>query len=334
MGAPPLRYLPAAAVEAAMPPAEERLELARRTLLALGTDAAELPPKLGVHPRQPGAHTAAMPALLRGEGASATGDLIGVKWVTAFPGNGALGLAGVHATVILSEPTTGVPIAILDGAPITAQRTAAVSGVALQEWWPAVSGTAAVTIIGAGVQGAAHVEVLAHVAPGCQLTIADRHAERAKALAEAARQSGGAGFADVVPSDDIEGAIAGADVVMTMVSFGAQQQTVAAACFERAALIVCVDYDTLVPADVVTRSRLFLVDDIPQFEATRSATVFAGYPHPDASIGQVLRGQMPALRGSGPVVVNHLGVGLADVIFADAILRRAIKMGLGMDLPR
>ncbi len=40
---------------------------------------------------------------------------------------------------------------------------------------------------------------------------------------------------------------------------------------------------------------------------------------------------MPA---HGRVVVSHLGVGLADVIFADAILRRAEALGLGMDLPR
>jgi ornithine cyclodeaminase/alanine dehydrogenase-like protein (mu-crystallin family) len=319
-----------------MPPVETRLELARRTLLALGTDASELPPKLGVHPRQTGAHTGAMPALLRDADESGAADLVGMKWVTAFPGNGARGLPGVHATVILSDPMTGAPIAILDGAPLTAQRTAAVSGVALQEWWPAGSGTTAVTIVGAGVQGAAHVEVLAQVAPGCRLTIADRHAERATALAEVARdRSGtGGGFAEVVTSDDINGAIAGADVVLTMVSFGVERQAVAADNFERAALVVCVDYDMLVPAQVVTSARLFLVDDIPQFDATRSDTIFVGYPQPDASIGEALRGQAPALRGSGPVVVNHLGVGLADIVFADAILRRALELGLGLELPR
>ena len=32
--------------------------------------------------------------------------------------------------------------------------------------------------------------------------------------------------------------------------------------------------------------------------------------------------------------MTHLGVGLADVIFANAILRRAEALGLGMELPR
>jgi len=34
------------------------------------------------------------------------------------------------------------------------------------------------------------------------------------------------------------------------------------------------------------------------------------------------------------IVVNHLGVGLADVVFADAIVRRAVEMGIGTELPR
>ena len=44
---PPLRYLSAADVVAAMPALPERLALAERTMLALIEDA-ELPPKIGV----------------------------------------------------------------------------------------------------------------------------------------------------------------------------------------------------------------------------------------------------------------------------------------------
>lgn len=328
---PPLRYLSAEDVRAAMPPVEQRLDLARRTLIALVADA-ELPPKLGVHPRQPAAHVAAMPALLRGADASGARDLMGVKWVTAFPENGARGIPGIHATVILSDATTGVPLAVLDGAPITAERTAAVSGVALREWWPATPHPARVALIGAGVQGMSHVAVLAHVGQGSSLTIVDRDQERANGLAAHARAGGS--FAEVSATSDIEPAVAAADVVLTMVSFGAQHQSVAAASFARARLTVAVDYDMCVPAGVVATSSRFYVDDISQFEQTRSATSFVGYPRPDASLGQALLGQAPAPRTSGPVVVNHLGVGLADVVFADAIVRRAEQLGLGMELPR
>jgi hypothetical protein len=74
----PLRYLSGADVAAAMPPLTERLELAEVTLRALG-ESAELPAKIGVHPRQPGSLAHAMPAMLRGSADDGAADLIGVK---------------------------------------------------------------------------------------------------------------------------------------------------------------------------------------------------------------------------------------------------------------
>src|SRR6185437_4187772 len=50
---PPLRYLPAADVTAAMPSLPQRLALAEDVLRGLAGDA-ELPSKIGVHPRPPG----------------------------------------------------------------------------------------------------------------------------------------------------------------------------------------------------------------------------------------------------------------------------------------
>ena len=64
-GLPPLRYLAGADVTAAMPPLPERLALAEQTLLGLA-GAAELPPKIGVHPRPDGSFAHAMPAYLPG----------------------------------------------------------------------------------------------------------------------------------------------------------------------------------------------------------------------------------------------------------------------------
>jgi hypothetical protein len=51
-------------VTAAMPPLDERLRLAERTMVALVADA-ELPPKIGVHPAAEGSFGHAMPAHLR-----------------------------------------------------------------------------------------------------------------------------------------------------------------------------------------------------------------------------------------------------------------------------
>jgi ornithine cyclodeaminase/alanine dehydrogenase-like protein (mu-crystallin family) len=49
-------------------------------------------------------------------------------------------------------------------------------------------------------------------------------------------------------------------------------------------------------------------------------------------LGEAIRAATP--RPAGRVVVTHLGVGLADVVFGDAILRRAQERGLGVELAR
>src|SRR5258705_12471882 len=126
-GTRPLRYLSAADVEAAMPTIPERLALAERTLVALVADA-ELPPKIAVHPRPDASFAHAMPALLRGRDENGLDDLLGMKWVAGVGTNQELGLPAINAIVVLNDAATGVPIAILDGGPITARRTAAVSG--------------------------------------------------------------------------------------------------------------------------------------------------------------------------------------------------------------
>ena len=98
------------------------------------------------------------------------------------------------------------------------------------------------------------------------------------------------------------------------------------------ALVVPVDYATMCAASVARDAALFLVDDRGQFLANREAGQFEDYPDPTATLGEaILDGTIrPA---SGRVVVTHLGVGLADVVFADAIVRRAEAAGLGTRLP-
>ncbi len=313
-----------------MPGVAERIDLARRTMIGLA-QGSELPPKLGVRPRAASSHTGAMPALFRGSDPSGRDDLLGMKWVTVFPANRERGLDVISALVVLNDATTGEPLAVLDGRPITAHRTAAVSGVALSEWL-SQGADIRVALVGAGVQGYAHVEVLAHVAPGSKLTIADRHPDRADQLAETARAT--TSFGDVGSTVDVEAACAQADVVLTMVSFGSRHQSVPSQAFGAAQLVVGVDYDMCVPASVARASSLFLTDDANQFAATRRGDTFANYPDPDATIGEVLLRRGPVRRPDGPVYVNHLGVGLADVVFADAIVRRADENGRGMALPR
>lgn len=333
MAAPsPLRYLAAADVSAAMPSLEDRLRLAERTLTALATPGAtQLPPKIAVHPRPEAAFIHAMPAHLRG--ADARDDLVGMKWVAGYRTNNELGLPSISAVVVMNDAQTGLPTAILDGGPITAQRTAAVTGVALRHFGPRLDGRPPVVgFIGAGVQGRSHLPVLGHVLPGLELRIFDRHADRAAELADIARATEGIASATAVDSG--RAATEGADAVVTAVSLTSRdrRQILTNSWLSKDVTVVPIDYDTHVAAEVARSAALFLVDQTEQFLFTRDSGHFTGYPDPNAMLGLAILDHWE--RPPGRVVVSHLGVGLADVVFGDAIVRRAEALGLGTLLKR
>jgi ornithine cyclodeaminase/alanine dehydrogenase-like protein (mu-crystallin family) len=327
----PLRYLSAADVVAAMPSLPERLDLAERTLTALVRDA-ELPPKIAVHPRPEGSFVHAMPAHLRGGASTASDDLVGMKWVAGFGTNNAIGLPAINAVVILNDAATGLPVAVLDGGPITAQRTAAVSGVAIRRFLPHVEGRPIrAALIGAGVQGHSHLPVLGHLLPGVELALFDRHPDRVDELAAVARSTDGVG--SVMEAGSARDAVDGADVVVTAASFGPVRQVMTPEWLGPDTLVVPVDYATYCSAAVASGAALFLVDQREQFLANRDAGLFDGYPDPGAMIGEAILDGIER-PPHGRVVVTHLGVGLADVVFGDAIVRRAADMGLGVELSR
>lgn len=328
---PPLRWFNAADVVASMPPVEERLRLAEVTMTALARPgSSELPSKIGVHPRPKDSFAHAMPAHLRG--AAGADDLVGMKWVAGFGTNGVLGLPAINAVVVLNDPETGVPSAILDGGPITAARTAAVSGIALRHYAPAPGRAAEVALIGAGVQGHSHLPVLGHVLPGSTVHVFDRHPDRAAALADAARATDG--IVGAVVHAEARAAVGAADVVVTVASFTAaeQRQSMTNGWLKPGATVVPVDYATYCAAEVARAAALFLVDHRDQFLANRDAGNFDDYPDPTAMLGEAILAGTP--RPAGRVVVTHLGVGLADVVFADAIVRAATGAGRGTTLPR
>lgn len=314
-----------------MPDIDERLNLAERTMTALVADA-ELPPKIGVHPRPAGSFAHAMPAHLRGTEPDGGGDLLGMKWVAGFATNNELGLPAINAVVVINDAATGATSAILDGGPITALRTAAVSGVAIRHFAPVVtSRPPRAALIGAGAQGHSHLAVLGRVLPGVTLTLYDRHPERVGTLGAAARATEGIG--EVTVAADARTAVRDADVVVTAASFGPVRQVMTSEWLAPDALVVPVDYATYLAAEVAREAALFLVDDRGQFLANRDAGLFDDYPDPMATLGEALLAgtERPA---TGRVVATHLGVGLADVVFGAAIVRRAETLGLGTILRR
>jgi len=98
----------------------------------------------------PGGFYGVMPAL--------TPEGLGQKIVTFYPPNAEKGIPTHMALIVLNNPRTGAPLAVMDGRLITEMRTAAVSAAATKLLAPPEAKVLA--ILGSGVQARSHVEAL------------------------------------------------------------------------------------------------------------------------------------------------------------------------------
>ncbi len=116
-----------------------------------------------------------------------SGDYFATKLVSVFPGAAASGLPVVNGIVVLADNHTGAPLAIMDGAALTAQRTGAVGGLAVAYLAPENVHTAG--IIGAGVQGLSQAQFLLFNRKISTLWVADLHQAAARAMVEILKKS-------------------------------------------------------------------------------------------------------------------------------------------------
>lgn len=113
---------------------------------------------------------------------------LGIKTIAIFPGNSALGLPGLHATYVLYDARTGVPLAQMDGNEITAHRTAAAS--ALGASLLARENASTLLVLGTGRVARLLPAAHASVRPIRQVLVWNHHAAGARALAAEWRAAG------------------------------------------------------------------------------------------------------------------------------------------------
>lgn len=118
--------------------------------------------------------------------AAADPPVFGIKAMSLLPDNPAAGRPLIQGFVALFHHETGAPCALVDGAAITAIRTAAASGLATQTL--ARKDARVHGILGTGIQAMTHAEAIAAACPQLEETrIWGRDFEKAKTVATALR---------------------------------------------------------------------------------------------------------------------------------------------------
>lgn len=305
-----LLYLSRVQVAGLLPDIPAQLDLVEATYRALAADRVELPPKPGVHPR-PDAFVHAMPAYLRDD------DVVALKWVAGYPANEERGLPYITGLVVLNDAETGLPLAVMDGAEITAVRTAAASGVCVRRFAP--DGWRQAAILGCGEQGRSHARVLAELNPAARIRGWDPHPERIEAMP-----------VPVEPAPGPRDAVAGAEVVVTAGPIVEEPSSpLAPDWLGDRWLALPIDFDFYVGAEAAEAADLFLADDVGQFEYYRSLGHFRGWPEPAGSVGDGLLWDDAPAR----VLCCNLGVGALDAAFAARVLTAARAQRVGTALP-
>ncbi|HSX92095.1 MAG TPA: delta(1)-pyrroline-2-carboxylate reductase family protein [Hydrogenophaga sp.] len=131
------------------------------------------------------------------------------KLISFVADNGARGLPAIQGDVIVFDARDGRRLALLDGPTVTARRTAAVSLLAAQRLAPRTDGP--LLIVGAGVQGRAHLEAFASGLGVKQVRVASRSATSADALVAHARNLG----LDAIRVDDADAALPDCPLVVS-----------------------------------------------------------------------------------------------------------------------
>jgi ornithine cyclodeaminase len=135
---------------------------------------------------------------------SGAGRVAGVKLVSIAPGNPALGLPRIHGVYVLFDAATLVPVAVLDGAALTALRTPAVSALGVDLVAPPQARR--LVVFGTGPQAHGHVHALRAVRPVQDVRVVGRDAARTAAFVARLRAEGIAAApagADAVASADL-----------------------------------------------------------------------------------------------------------------------------------
>jgi ornithine cyclodeaminase/alanine dehydrogenase-like protein (mu-crystallin family) len=301
----------------------EIIEVLEDMLLEKGAGRVEMPPKPGIHTRAD-AFIHAMPAYVPSMAAA------GLKWVSGYPANQARGLPYITGLLILNDPETGVPLAVMDCTWITAKRTGAATAIAAK--YLAREDSTTVGIVACGVQGRSNLEALHCIFKLTHVKAYDLSFEIAQRYAREMEERFGV---PVEPVRTLADAVRGLDIVVTSGPILKQPTPLIEpgwlACGAFASLV---DFDSSWQGAALQQLDRLATDDLAQMRYYRNEGYFRDTPEPYADLGEITAQLKPGRRTADERTATiNLGLALEDMVTARRIYQRAEVMKIGSRLP-
>jgi len=315
-------YLSRMDVEAVDLSMAEIIDALDRMFKEKGEGRVEMPPKPGIHTR-PDAFIHAMPAYIPSL------ESAGMKWISGYPENQKKNLPYISGLLILNDPDTGLPVAVMDATWITAMRTGAATAVAAR--YLARQESSSLGILACGVQGRSNLEALFCLFNIEQVKAFDIVPEIARTFRDE--------MSEVVQAEieivgDPREAVVGLDLVVTSGPILKNPDPVIeAGWLSEGSFASPVDFDSYWQGAALKEADRLVTDDISQMEYYRQAGYFKNTPQPCADLGEIAAGRKPGReRPDERTICINLGLALDDMATAILIYRKARKLGIGTRL--
>ena len=269
----------------------------------------------------------ALPAYLGGRF-----DIAGVKWIASFPGNVDRGIDRASAVIATNSVDTGRVDAVLEGALVSAVRTAASAALAAHTLHSA-SSTPCVGLVGCGVVNSEILRFLSVTFPAIEeVRLFDISEARARAF-HSHHVRIGTGVSRMIVASRLEDAL-DAPLISFATTAATPHVMSLAACLP-GATVLHISLRDLAP-DVV-RGCDNVTDDIDHVCRSQTSLHLAEQQVAHrrfirCTLGDVLLGRAAPRDGPGPTVFSPFGLGILDLAVAHLMVARAREEGVGREI--
>ena len=314
-------------------PMEEAIEAMKSAFASLSNGMAVVPLRTRLPIPDSEALSLFMPAYVH----SADGQALAIKIVSLFPTNPTRGLAYIQAAVLVFDPETGRAMALLEGSSLTAIRTGAASGAAIDLL--ARKESNAVAIFGAGAQGRTQLEAACTARNIETAFIYDPSIEKAQRFAQELKGKG------LVPRDiriagSAKEAIESVDIICTATTSLRpvfQDRDVKTGTHISAVGSYRPDMQE-VPAETLKRARIFVdsrsaaLEEAGDLIQPMQARLF-DESHICGELGEVFSKRISGRQSDDEITYfKSVGIAVQDAMAAQVALKNAQKLNIGTEV--
>ncbi|HBO96844.1 MAG TPA: alanine dehydrogenase [Candidatus Omnitrophica bacterium] len=289
-----------------------------------GLGRARMPPKIYLDLPEFAGDFRAMPSYVR------KFKLCTLKWVNAHPRNARFGLPAVMAVLIVSDPKTGFPLAIMDGTLATSLRTGAGGAVAAK--YLARRNSSVAALVGCGVQARSQLAALREIFKIKEVRVWGHQKALAARFIRTMRKPGEV----MTAAARIQGCVTGADIVVTTTP--SRKPIIRSQWIKDGTHINAIGADAPgkeeLDPEIFKRARV-VVDDVEQASHSGeiNVPVAKGIFKPEniyATLGEVVAGKKKGRNSPHAVTVfDSTGLAIQDTAVASLIYKAALKENIG-----